>query len=85
MQCNGNCSCDPQTGFAPVCDSAGTSYFSACHAGCTEFSHEVSLMLHALKIICLLIILQQSGLNLLAELAEWGTNLVYTILLKWLR
>ncbi len=31
--CNANCSCVADE-LSPVCDSHGTSYFSACFAGC---------------------------------------------------
>ncbi|XP_059613445.1 solute carrier organic anion transporter family member 74D [Phlebotomus argentipes] len=36
--CNSNCSCD-HVPYNPVCNEAtGTTYFSACHAGCAEWN-----------------------------------------------
>lgn len=38
--CNVNCVCD-RISYSPVCDSStGTTYFSACHAGCRSFNAE---------------------------------------------
>uniref|UniRef100_A0A914W2A5 Solute carrier organic anion transporter family member n=1 Tax=Plectus sambesii TaxID=2011161 RepID=A0A914W2A5_9BILA len=36
-ECNADCSCDSVSLF-PVCDIAGNSYFSPCHAGCRNFN-----------------------------------------------
>ncbi|XP_078585370.1 uncharacterized protein LOC144867352 [Branchiostoma floridae x Branchiostoma japonicum] len=33
--CNGECSCSTEK-YSPVCGMDGVTYFSACHAGCTE-------------------------------------------------
>ena len=34
-QCNSACACDDEL-YDPVCGSNGVTYFSSCHAGCTE-------------------------------------------------
>lgn len=35
--CNSNCDCDVVK-YSPVCGEDGNSYFSGCHAGCTELT-----------------------------------------------
>lgn len=35
LTCNRTCECDTSV-FVPVCTSTGKTYFSACHAGCTN-------------------------------------------------
>ncbi|CAH1267794.1 SLCO5A1 [Branchiostoma lanceolatum] len=37
MNCTSGCLCDA-TLYDPVCGSNGVEYFSACHAGCTQYS-----------------------------------------------
>ena len=37
ISCNMECNCQ-QEYFIPVCDQNGTSYFTACHAGCTNYT-----------------------------------------------
>ena len=38
--CNADCACSLSV-YAPVCDGNGTTYFSACHAGCKLVTHRV--------------------------------------------
>ena len=40
-QCNAACDCDPSL-YNPVCGTNGVTYYSACHAGCTEASEHMS-------------------------------------------
>lgn len=35
--CNRTCECD-QDKFSPICGADGKTYFSACHAGCTNIT-----------------------------------------------
>jgi Kazal-type serine protease inhibitor domain len=41
LPCNRSCECDTKT-FAPICTSTGQTYFSACHAGCTNLTYLAS-------------------------------------------
>lgn len=44
--CNSNCYCD-QVKYNPVCDtSTGTTYFSPCHAGCSQWNQSLSAFTH---------------------------------------
>ncbi|CAH1774640.1 unnamed protein product [Owenia fusiformis] len=38
--CNLDCGCD--LGFSPVCGSDGVTYYSACYAGCNNFSNYIT-------------------------------------------
>ena len=40
--CNSNCTCVDYASFDPVCAN-GTSYYSACHAGCMRFDAQESV------------------------------------------
>lgn len=39
--CNRTCDCD-QDKFSPICGADGRTYFSACHAGCTSMSVNIT-------------------------------------------
>lgn len=36
-ECNSQCACSSER-FSPVCGDDGVTYFSACHAGCRNFT-----------------------------------------------
>lgn len=42
--CNRTCACDDAK-FSPICGADGRTYFSACHAGCTNVSRDVTGMI----------------------------------------
>lgn len=35
--CNATCDCD-RNKFSPICGADGRTYFSACHAGCSNYT-----------------------------------------------